>query len=107
VRAAIAHYGTQRIGVFLGTSTSAFLQTELAYRRRDPVSGALPADFIYRTTHQYFFRCGFHRHYSDLTGRRVVSSACSSSAKVFSSARRMLAAGLVDAAWWAVWIRCV
>ena len=50
VRAAIAKFGAQRIGVFLGTSTSGILQTELAYRRRDTVSGALPADFIYDTT---------------------------------------------------------
>jgi len=99
VRAAIAKYGAQRIGVFLGTSTSGILQTELAYRRRDPVSGALPADFIYRTTHNTFSVADFTRHYFGLTGPAVVvSSACSSSAKVFSSARRMMAAGLIDAA---------
>jgi len=99
VRAAIATYGAQRIGVFLGTSTAGILQTELAYRRRDPVSGALPADFIYRTTHNTFSVADFTRHYFGLTGPAVVvSSACSSSAKVFSSARRMMAAGLIDAA---------
>jgi 3-oxoacyl-[acyl-carrier-protein] synthase-1 len=99
VRAAIAKYGAQRIGVFLGTSTSGILQTELAYRRRDPVTGALPADFIYRTTHNTFSVADFTRHYFGLGGPAVVvSSACSSSAKVFSSARRMLAAGLIDAA---------
>ena len=99
VRAAIAKYGAQRIGMFLGTSTSGVLQTELAYRRRDPVSGALPADFIYRTTHNTFSVADFTRHYFGLTGPAVVvSSACSSSAKVFGSARRMMAAGLIDAA---------
>ena len=99
VRAAIAKYGAQRIGVFLGTSTSGILQTELAYRRRDPVTGALPADFIYRTTHNTFSVADFTRHYFGLTGPAVVvSSACSSSAKVFGSARRMMAAGLIDAA---------
>lgn len=99
VRAAIAKYGAQRIGVFLGTSTAGILQTELAYRRRDPVSGALPADFNYRTTHNTFSVADFTRHYFGLTGPAVVvSSACSSSAKVFSSARRMMAAGLIDAA---------
>jgi len=99
VRAAIAKYGAQRIGVFLGTSTSGILQTELAYRHRDPVTGALPADFIYRTTHNTFSVADFTRHYFGLTGpAAVVSSACSSSAKVFSSARRMVAAGLIDAA---------
>ena len=99
VCAAIAKYGAQRIGVFLGTSTAGILQTELAYRRRDPVTGALPADFIYRTTHNTFSVADFTRHYFGLTGPAVVvSSACSSSAKVFSSARRMMAAGLIDAA---------
>jgi 3-oxoacyl-[acyl-carrier-protein] synthase-1 len=99
VRAAIVKYGAQRIGVFLGTSTAGILQTELAYRRRDPVTGALPADFIYGTTHNTFSVADFTRHYFGLTGPAVVvSSACSSSAKVFSSARRMMAAGLIDAA---------
>lgn len=99
VRAAITKYGAQRIGVFLGTSTSGILQTELAYRRRDPVSGALPADFIYATTHNTFSVADFTRQFFGLTGPAgVVSSACSSSAKVFASARRMMAAGLIDAA---------
>jgi 3-oxoacyl-[acyl-carrier-protein] synthase-1 len=88
VRAAAAKYGHQRIGVFIGTSTSGILETELAYRRRDPVSGALPGDFHYRTQHNTFSVADFTRHYFDLTGPAVVvSSACSSSAK-----------GLIDAA---------
>ncbi len=99
VRAAVAKYGADRIGVILGTSTSGILQTELAYRRRDPVTGALPADFNYRTTHNTFSVADFTRRCFGLTGPAVVvSSACSSSAKVFGSARRMLAAGLMDAA---------
>ena len=99
VHATIAQYGAQRIGVFLGTSTAGILQTELAYRRRDAQSGALPPDFNYRTTHNSFSVADFVRHYFDLKGPAVVvSSACSSSAKVFGSARRMLAAGLIDAA---------
>ena len=99
VRGASAKYGARRIGVFLGTSTSGILQTELAYRRRDPVTGALPADFNYDKTHNTFSVADFTRHYFGLNGPAVtVSSACSSSAKVFSSARRMMAAGLIDAA---------
>jgi 3-oxoacyl-[acyl-carrier-protein] synthase-1 len=58
VRAASARYGRARVGVFLGTSTSGILQTELAYRRRDPDTGALPDDFIYRTTHNSFSLAG-------------------------------------------------
>lgn len=99
VKVASQKYGEQRVGVFIGTSTAGILQTELAYRRRDPISGALPADFIYRTTHNTFSVADFTRHYFGLTGPAVaVSSACSSSAKVFASARRMISAGLIDAA---------
>jgi 3-oxoacyl-[acyl-carrier-protein] synthase-1 len=99
VRAAVDKYGPTRIGVFIGTSTAGILQTELAYRRRDAVTGALPADFIYGTTHNTFSVADFTRQYFGLSGPAVaVSSACSSSAKVFASARRMLAAGLIDAA---------
>jgi 3-oxoacyl-[acyl-carrier-protein] synthase-1 len=99
VKTAVERYGASRVGVFIGTSTAGILQTELAYRRRDPVTGALPPDFNYRGTHSTFSVADFTSHYFDLTGPAVVvSSACSSSAKVFSSARRMLAAGFIDAA---------
>jgi 3-oxoacyl-[acyl-carrier-protein] synthase-1 len=99
VAAAVRKHGARRIGLFLGTSTSGILQTELAYRRRDPAHGALPADFVYATTHNTFSVADFARHYLGLAGPAVVvSSACSSSAKVFASAGRMMAAGLIDAA---------
>ncbi len=94
-----ARFGRSRIGVFLGTSTTGILQTEQAYRRRDPVSGVLPADFVYHGTHNPFSVADFTRRYFRLTGPAVAaSSACSSSAKVFGSARRMIEAGLIDAA---------
>jgi len=99
VRAAAARLGPRRVGIWLGTSTSGILETELAYRARDPVSGALPAGFRYRGAHNTFSVAAFVRRALDLEGPAVViSSACSSSAKVFASAQRALAAGLVDAA---------
>lgn len=99
VRAAIGRYGPRRVGVFLGTSVSGILQTELAYRRCDPATGALPADFDYRRTHNSYSLADFVRSYFDLEGpAAVISTACSSSAKVFAAAARMMASGLVDAA---------
>ncbi|MGH8706679.1 MAG: beta-ketoacyl-[acyl-carrier-protein] synthase family protein [Burkholderiales bacterium] len=99
VRAAAARLGAARIGVFLGTSTSGILQTELAYRRRDPVSGALPPDFDYARTHNTYSVSGFVRARLGLAGPAwTVSTACSSSAKVFGTAARMIEAGLIDAA---------
>lgn len=99
VREATARYGKTRVGVFLGTSTAGILQTELAYRRRDPVSGALPDDFHYRTTHNSFSLAEFTRDYFGLEGMAMaISTACSSSAKVFAAAARQLALGTIDAA---------
>ncbi len=99
VRATVARYGSDRIGVFLGTSTAGILQTELAYRRRDPASGALPDDFHYRTTHNSFSLAEFTRDYFGLTGMAMaISTACSSSAKVFAAAARQLELGSIDAA---------
>jgi 3-oxoacyl-[acyl-carrier-protein] synthase-1 len=99
VAAAREKYGAARIGVFMGTSTSGMLQTELAYRRRDPVTGALPPDFRYAQTQNIFSLADFVQRYLGLTGPAfVVSSACSSSAKVFGHAARLMAAGVCDAA---------
>ncbi len=99
VREATARYGADRVGVFLGTSTAGILQTELAYRRRDPATGALPDDFHYRTTHNAFSLAEFTRDHFGLTGMAMaISTACSSSAKVFAAAARQLALGTIDAA---------
>ena len=99
VRALARRVAPERIGVWLGTSTSGILETELAYRRRDPATGALPADFRYRGAHNTFSVAAFVRRVLGLAGpAAVISSACSSSAKVFASARRAIEAGLVDAA---------
>ena len=60
--------GADRIGVFIGTSTSGILSTELAYQRRDPVSGALPVDYRYATTHNLDATTEFVRRVLGLTG---------------------------------------
>jgi 3-oxoacyl-[acyl-carrier-protein] synthase I len=99
VQRSAEHWGRQRLGVFLGTSTAGILQTELAYRERDPESGALPPGFEYRTTHNSFSVADYVRKRCRLEGPAVaVSCACASSAKAFGSARRMIEAGLIDAA---------
>ena len=98
VAAARARWGAGRVAVFLGTSTSGLLQTELAYRRRTP-DGALPADFLYGPTHNTYSLAAFVTQALQLRGPGwVVSTACSSSAKVFGNAARLIAAGLIDAA---------
>jgi 3-oxoacyl-[acyl-carrier-protein] synthase-1 len=99
VAASVAHWGPKRVGVFLGTSTSGILETELAYRSRVPATGALPKDFNYAATHNSFSVADFVSQALHLEGpAAVVCTACSSSAKVFASAQRMISAGLIDAA---------
>jgi 3-oxoacyl-[acyl-carrier-protein] synthase I len=99
VFAAIEKYGADRIGVFLGTSTSGIFSTELAYRERPAHDGRLPPDFQYAGTQNNYSLAGFVSHYFRLRGPAlVVSSACSSSAKVFGNAQRMIEAGFCDAA---------
>ena len=92
-------YGARRIAVILGTSTSGILETEHAYRQRDPHSGALPLNFRFTTTHNLYASTDFVCRYLKLDGpAAMVSTACSSSAKVFASASRLIAQGLCDAA---------
>ncbi len=99
VGAARERYGAARIGVFLGTSTSGLQQSEQAYRRRDPETGRLPADFDYARTHNTYSLADFVRARLKLAGPAfVVSTACAATAKVFASAARMIAAGICDAA---------
>jgi 3-oxoacyl-[acyl-carrier-protein] synthase-1 len=99
VAVARERYGADRIGVFLGTSTSGISQTETAYRRRDAADGTLPADYCYAKTHNTFSVADAVRTHLRLSGPAfVVSSACATTAKVFASASRMIAAGLCDAA---------
>jgi len=101
-------YASERIGVFLGTSTSAILNTELAYLSSTfHTSGTgggtgtvTLADTIhYREQHNTFSIAEFVRKLYQLSGpAQVVSTACSSSAKVFASAARYIELGLCDAA---------
>jgi len=98
VERAAAHHGRRRIGVFIGTSNAGILQTELAYRRR-AADGSLPADLDYRRTHNAFSAAEYVRARLGLEGPcAAISTACSSSAKAFASAARLMEAGVIDAA---------
>ena len=83
VQAARARWGAHRVAVLLGTSTSGILETEHAFTRRD-AAGALPPDFDYAHTHSTASLARFVADALALAGPAwVVSTACSSSAKVF------------------------
>lgn len=93
-------YGTDRVAVIMGTSTSGILDTEHAYRARDRETGLLPQWYTsrYRYTHNMYSLGHFVRACLGLHGpASVISTACSSSAKVFATAARFVQAGLCDA----------
>jgi len=79
VAASVSRYGAGRVGVFLGTSTSGMLETEIAYRTRDPVTGLLPASLNYAGSHNFYSAAAFTRELLGLEGpAAVISTACSS-----------------------------
>lgn len=99
VQQAAQQHGAGRIGIFLGTSTSGTLQTELAYRERAGGPGPLPDWFDYDGTQNTYSVAHFVRQYFGLDGPAfVISTACSSSSKAFANAQRMIDCGLIDAA---------
>jgi 3-oxoacyl-[acyl-carrier-protein] synthase I len=92
-------YGAHRIAVLIGTSTSGIRECERAYGERDAQSGALPGWFNERRTLNLYSVADFVQRYLELHGAAVaISTACSSSAKAFTSAHRLIEAGFADAA---------
>ena len=98
VAAARGRYGPARVAVILGTSTSSIGETEAAYTRLD-ADGAFPADQRRARVHTPHSLSMFVQEALGLEGpNETLSTACSSSAKAFASAERMIRLGLVDAA---------
>lgn len=94
-----ARVGGERIGVFMGTSTAGIHHTELAYREFDPAANRLPAWYSHRHTQSSFSIAEFVATALQLSGPTLaISTACSSSAKVFAAAYRSVHAGYCDAA---------
>jgi 3-oxoacyl-[acyl-carrier-protein] synthase I len=97
VRAARERYGASRVAVLLGTSTASIGATEEGYRRLE--QGAMPTDLHRPAIHTPHSLAGFVATVFDLEGPCLtVATACSSSAKVFANAERMIRLGLIDAA---------
>lgn len=97
IAAAVKRFGRSRIAVVIGTSTSGIAEGEAAIAYRE-THGHWPEGFHFS---QQETGCGaaFLAQLLDLTGPAyVVATACSSSAKALASARRLIRAGLADAA---------
>ena len=95
--AARERHGPARVAVVIGTSTSSIGATEEAYARVQ--DGRAPDDLQRAAVHQPHSLGGFVQVATGLAGPCItVATACSSSAKVFAQAARLIHAGIVDAA---------
>jgi 3-oxoacyl-[acyl-carrier-protein] synthase-1 len=93
----IQRRGSAHVALVLGTSTSSIGETESAYRHLD-AEGRIPAAQRASLVHQPHSLGAFVQAALGLTGVCLsIATACSSSAKVFASAQRLLQAGLADA----------
>jgi 3-oxoacyl-[acyl-carrier-protein] synthase I len=98
VDAARERYGAARVALFLGTSTASIRATEEGYRRVD-AAGRMPADLHRPAIHTPHSLTAFVAAALGIEGPCLtISTACSSSAKVFACAERLMRLGLVDAA---------
>jgi 3-oxoacyl-[acyl-carrier-protein] synthase-1 len=96
--AARERYGASRVAVIVGTSTSSIGATEEAYQRLQP-DGLYPPDMRRPIVHTPHSLGDFVQKALGLTGVCVtVATACSSSAKVFAQAERLIRLGVADAA---------
>lgn len=88
----------ERVAIILGTSTAGADRTEDAYR--DYVrTGSLPRDYDLWRHHTYGATLEVVRRLSGAEGPAwMISTACTSGAKPFGSAARMIDAGMIDAA---------
>jgi 3-oxoacyl-[acyl-carrier-protein] synthase-1 len=90
-------HGAERVAIVLGTSTSSIGATEEAYARQQ--DGRFPADLDRPRIHTPHSLGAFVEAATGLHGPCItVATACSSSAKVFAQAARLIDAGLADAA---------
>jgi 3-oxoacyl-[acyl-carrier-protein] synthase-1 len=98
VAAARERHGPDRIAVVVGTSTSSIGASEEAYRRLEP-DGRYPSDLRRAIIHTPHSLGDFVQHALGLSGLSVtLATACSSSAKVFAQAERLIRTGIADAA---------
>ncbi len=94
---AVARFGAQRVAVIVGTSTSSIGSTEEAYANLE--AGEFPERLVRTHVHTPHSLGEFVQRATGLGGPCVtVATACSSSAKVFAQAARLIASGMADAA---------
>ena len=96
INRALRKYGASRVGIVLGSSTSGIDEAEKAISHYLHL-GKLPDGYHYKKQ-EIGASAEFLARYLGCTGPAyLISTACSSSAKVFSSGRGLIDAGICDA----------
>jgi len=96
---AVAHYGAERVGLFVGTSTSGGAETEKAYEYALQHAGVFPDNYQLMNSQNLASLQNYVEQSLGLRGPgHTISTACSSSSKVFSAAYRHIVSGQCDAA---------
>ena len=98
VARAVAKYGSDRVAVILGTTTSGVAEGERAFRARNQ-DGSLPSWYDFDHTQDYHSLARFVAASLGVSGPQLTTSAaCASSTKVFGDAWQWIRQGLCDAA---------
>ncbi len=97
VRETVRRRGAARVAIAIGTSTGGIRESEIAYDEWARL-GRLPPSFDFDRQHTFHALLDVLRTVTGADGPAyVVSTACSSSGKIFGTAQRLLGAGLADA----------
>lgn len=96
VRTCIHQFGTNKIGLVLGTSTAGILEGEFAFREQE-LSGSLPPTYDYLQQEMGAPAQALARHWGLRGPVSTISTACSSGAKAFRTAWRWLDTHWCDA----------
>jgi 3-oxoacyl-[acyl-carrier-protein] synthase-1 len=97
LRELVERIGSDRVGVIMGTSTSSIGRTEEAYANLE-ATGRMSPEYRQPEVHNLHSPALFAAAAAGLEGPSItISTACSSSAKVFATAARWIRHGVADA----------
>ena len=97
VEEASVRYGSDRIAIIIGTSTSGIYETELAYQSHF-ATGTTPETFDFKRQHAWVATAEFMKKELSLGGPcYAISTACSSGGKAVAAGQRLIETGICDA----------
>lgn len=96
IRSALARYGSERVAVVMGSSTSG-IESGLLALEAAPAPDSLPEDFSFARQELGTVSESIARHYRLAGPALTIATACSSAGKALAAARRLLVQDHADA----------